>query len=335
MNTPKLRFKEFSGKWLKVKLGEVTTYTKGYAFKSYDYQDFGVRIIRVSDLSSDNIKMDIEKKYISEDKIKGLEKFLINQNEIIITTVGSKPHLIDSAVGRGIFVDMQNCGILNQNLLKINVNVNHNNRFLFSYINTQKYISFISDIQRGNANQSNITVADLFEYELYIPSLPEQQKIASFFTAVDQKLIALKKKKELLEQYKKGVMQQIFSQKVRFKDENGNPFPEWEERKLGEIINKNSRKNKGQEFSLVQSVSNKYGFINQEEYFEDRRIASKDTSNYYIIDKGTFAYNPSRIDVGSLAYKEDEATSIISPLYISFTTKKESVKDFYLLRWFS
>jgi type I restriction enzyme S subunit len=69
--------------------------------------------------------------------------------------------------------------------------------------------------------------------------------------------------------------------------------------------------------------------------FEDRRVASKDTSNYYVIEKGHFAYNPSRIDVGSLAYKFDDEISTISPLYISFRAKKENLNDDYLLNWFN
>ena len=109
---------------------------------------------------------------------------------------------------------------------------------------------------------------------------------------------------------------------------------EWEEKKLGEILIKNSTKNKKQKYSLVQSVSNKFGLINQEEYFENRRIAGKDTSNYYVIKKGYFAYNPSRIDVGSLAYKYDNETSIISPLYVSFKADSKLVLDYFLLNWF-
>ena len=130
-------------------------------------------------------------------------------------------------------------------------------------------------------------------------------------------------------------MQKIFSQDLRFKDDSGNEYADWEEKKLGEVLVKNSKKNKNQEFKLVQSVSNKKGFVNQDEYFEDRIIASKDLSNYYVIQKGDFAYNPSRIDVGSLAYKFDNNTSVISPLYISFKAVGDSLVDAFLLEWFT
>lgn len=76
---------------------------------------------------------------------------------------------------------------------------------------------------------------DLHQLDVLIPPLPEQQKIAEFLTAVDGRIAQLSRKKALLEDYKKGVMQQLFTQTLRFKDDDGNEFPEWEERTLGEV----------------------------------------------------------------------------------------------------
>lgn len=77
---------------------------------------------------------------------------------------------------------------------------------------------------------------DFLSIPILFPSLPEQQKIAEFLKAVDKRIELLQAKKEKLEAYKKGVMQQIFSQKLRFKMDDGSDFPDWEERKLGEIV---------------------------------------------------------------------------------------------------
>jgi type I restriction enzyme S subunit len=101
--------------------------------------------------------------------------------------------------------------------------------------------------------QPLITGGQLKSLKIFtIPSLPEQQKIASFLTAVDKKIEQLTRKKELLEQYKKGVMQKIFSQEIRFKDDNGQDYPDWEEKRLGDV-SKIAKRSKGKYNPLLDS----------------------------------------------------------------------------------
>ena len=211
-NIPRLRFPGFSGGWIGKNLGEVTTYTKGFAFKSEDYTGEGIRIIRVSDLDEDTIKIDNNKVFINIGKKALYSNYVLCKNDIIITTVGSKPELRESAVGRGIYVDRDNYGLLNQNMLKLNNSLNVNNRFIFSYINTDEYISYITSIQRGNANQSNIAITDLFKYRIFITSLDEQEKIAECLSSVDELITAQTDKIAALKEHKKGLMQKLFPQ---------------------------------------------------------------------------------------------------------------------------
>ena len=96
------------------------------------------------------------------------------------------------------------------------------------------------------------------------PSLPEQTHIATFFTTIDKKIAELKQKKELLEQYKKGVMQKIFSQELRFKDKDGKDFPKWERKRLGDVYsfkstNSYSRENLNYEIGEIKNIH--YGDI--------------------------------------------------------------------------
>ena len=238
MTAPKLRFGEFDGNWSLSSLGKMTTYFKGYAFKSESYKDSGIRVIRVSDLGRDSIKTDNDSIYIEANDASAYENWIIKKDDIIITTVGSKPHLVDSAVGRPIYVKNNNEGLLNQNLLVLRpIDETVDSYFIYAQLLDKKYLTYIELIQRGNANQSNITVKDFQDFETYITSKKEQTKIASFLSAVDEKISQLTQKHALLSQYKQGMMQKLFSQQIRFKADDGSEFGAWEETALSEVVN--------------------------------------------------------------------------------------------------
>jgi len=181
----------------------------------------------------------------------------------------------------------------------------------------------------------HINNSDLKDVVLQLPSLPEQTAIGTFFRILDELLTSNQRKVDGLKKMKSAYLQQMFPQtrehvpRVRFDGFSDS----WEKGKLGELLIKNSEKNTGQLISNVESVSNKFGFVKQTEYFEERQIASKDTSNYYVIRKGAFAYNPSRINVGSIAVKKNDDTSIVSPLYISFYIG-DKIAETFLWNWF-
>ena len=100
---------------------------------------------------------------------------------------------------------------------------------------------------------------------------------------------------------------------------------------IGQYITQVSKRNKDAKIDRVLSVSNKYGFINQDEQFEDREVASADTSNYKVVQKGDFAYNPARINVGSVAILQEFENGIVSPMYVCFTTNKELLPAYFEL----
>lgn len=112
----------------------------------------------------------------------------------------------------------------------IKPNLSTNIDFLTQYLDSISYVKYNTGTAQPKLNQEVCRTIPL-----NLPSLPEQTKIANFLTAIDEKITQLTQKYDLLKQYKKGVMQQIFSQKLRFKDEDGREFPEWEAKRLGDV----------------------------------------------------------------------------------------------------
>ncbi len=176
----------------------------------------------------------------------------------------------------------------------------------------------------------SISAARLANISLIIPQKREQQKISAFFSSVDDKLQSLKKKKNLFEQYRKGVMQKIFSLNLRFKDDNNNDFPIWQPKTLGEITYKAEKRNSLKEVLPIFSINNSYGFIPQSEQFEgiDSNERGYDISLYKIVDRNTFIYNPARINVGSIGYSDVSGRVLVSSLYVCFKTT-EMINDLF------
>ena len=121
--------------------------------------------------------------------------------------------------------------------------------YLLHFFLTNKGKTLLELASPGGAGRNKtLGQVEFLKLRFSLPTLPEQQKIASFFTAIDQKISQLKQKKNLLEQYKKGVMQKIFSQEIRFKDDIGQEFPKWEMKMLGRLV----KINKGEQLNKIE-----------------------------------------------------------------------------------
>lgn len=171
---------------------------------------------------------------------------------------------------------------------------------------------------------------DFGRIKFHLPSHPEQKKIAVFLGTVDDKISALRRKRELLQTYKRGLMQKIFSQELRFKADDGAEFPAWEKKRLGEIFHRVTRKN-NVNCRNVLTISAQQGLVNQKEYF-NKAIAAEDISGYYLLKHGDFAYNKSYskgYPMGAIKRLLHYHEGIVSTLYICFSAENTTDSRFF------
>ena len=172
------------------------------------------------------------------------------------------------------------------------------------------------------------------DFELSFPCHAEQQKIADFLSSIDEVIAASEQEVANLETQKKAVMKKIFSQEVRFKREDGTEFAAWETRDLGALTEEYKVRNKKRLPLDIYSVNNTIGFLPQSEQFQEAGyLSNADTSAYMIVPPKHFAYNPARINVGSIGYQNTGHTVQVSSLYEVFKTTDE-LDDSFLWHWF-
>ena len=240
---PASRFKEFEGSWIKKKLIDwklvVLDGDRGSNYPSGgDFQPEGYCLfMNAKNVTKTGFSFE-ERMFITKEKDELLRKGKLKREDLVLTTRGSVGHIAYYEQS----IPFENLRINSGMVVIRNENKLINSKFIYVNFHTPSLIRQVSTIAFGSA-QPQLTVKEINKFKFNIPSLPEQQKIASFLSAVDEKIQQLTKKKALLEQYKKGVMQQLFSGQLRFKDDtstslsagNENPYPDWEEKKLGEI----------------------------------------------------------------------------------------------------
>jgi type I restriction enzyme S subunit len=220
---PALRFPEFSGEWESKVMSNLGKFMGGGtpSTQQTNYWEGEIPWISSSDIDENSIQQIRINRFITDEAIKNSATKIIPTNSILmVSRVG---------VGKIAVSDRELC--TSQDFT--NLILQNDNAYFIAYLlksDTSKLLSY----SQGTSIKG-FTNADIGTLKLYIPALTEQEKVADFLGAVDEKIQQLTRKKELLEQYKKGVMQRIFSQELRFKDDDGKEYPDWEEKRLDEI----------------------------------------------------------------------------------------------------
>ena len=227
MNVPALRFKEFRGDWEAKKLRDISAQISYGLTVRPEYINDGIPLISAREIKDGVIDYEKAPKISQESYDKLSDKAMARKGDIFLSKTGT--------IGLIAYVSSNIPLAITQNIAVIRIeDESYFHSFILHSLRTRNFYKSAID----KVNQSTIMdlqLQDIRKLKISIPSLPEQTKIANFLTAVDDKITLLTKKADLLSQYKKGVMQQIFSQELRFKDDDGQEFPEWEEKSLGDI----------------------------------------------------------------------------------------------------
>lgn len=187
--------------------------------------------------------------------------------------------------------------------------------FWENYLAIPKMLNYYFSIATGSLIEKlRVHYSQFVKIKRPLPSLPEQQKIAEFLSMIDT---VIEKQREIVsawEERKKGVMQKLFSQKVRFKADDGSEFPKWKEKRLGDVFTERTERSKGGEILL--SVTIAQGIVRQSET-DKRNTASENKSNYKIVKRNDLAYNTMRMWQGAEGVSEYDG--IVSPAYTVIT----------------
>lgn len=229
MIEPKLRFKEDDGSdfpdWEEKKLGDVCdtlTYGMNAAAVKFDGENKYIRITDIDD-ESHCYKND---EFVSPDGELD-NKYLVCENDILLARTGAsvgKSYLYNKKDGKLYYAGF---------LIKAHVK-SENSKFIFFQTLTERYDKWVK-ITSMRSGQPGINANEYSDFTMNVPSLPEQQKIADFLSTIDTIIEKQRATVSAWEERKKGVMQKLFSQEVRFKADDGSDFPDWEEKKLGDI----------------------------------------------------------------------------------------------------
>ncbi len=316
-NVPKLRFKEFSGEWKTKQLKEVTTYVD-YRGRAPIKTDKGHFLVTAKNIKKGFIDYECSKEYVAKDDYANvMSKGLPEIGDVLFTT--------EAPMGNVAQVNDKNIALA-QRVIKLRAKKIILNSYLLHYMLSPIYQSLILKKSIGTTVQG-ISGKELHKTNISFSSISEQEKIASFLTSVDTKIEQLTKKESLLQEYKKGVMQKIFNQEVRFKDEDGNEFCEWEMKYGNEVFRTITNKNHNSDLPIL-AISQEFGAIPRDMIDYQISVTDKSVATYKVVEIGDFIIS-LRSFQGGIEYSNYKG--ICSPAYIILRPHIEVDDRFYKL----
>lgn len=317
---PELRFPDFDSLWEPKRIGDFVELVGGLTYTPDNLSDQGLLVLRSSNVQNSRIDL-VDTVYVDLD-IDPAKKTKVG--DIVLCVRNGSQRLI----GKSALVksDIENAthGAFMTALR------GEETSFVFQLLQTD---NFFREVRKNlGATINSINGADLRRFKFLVPTSPiERGKIASFHSALDEKIALLEQKKVLLEEYKKGCMQQIFSGQIRFKDDHGRDFESWERKKLNRLLFEPKERNRSEEFSKndVLSVSGEHGCVNQIDLL-GRSYAGESILEYHVVRHGDVVYtkSPLKRNPFGIIKANKGRDGIVSTLYAVYRPTKEASADY-------
>lgn len=302
---PKLRFLEFTKVWKSTKIGEIADIVGGGTPRTEveEYWDGEIKWFTPSEIGKTKYIFD-SKRHITDKGLKNSSAKLLPKDTILLSS--------RATVGE-ISIALTECST-NQGFQSLITKNNVDNDFIYYLISTIK-----NEFLRRSSGSTFLEISknEIKRIPINIPELSEQNKISNLFSAIDNKIEMLEKKHQYYQDFKKYLMQRIFSSqddKLRFdfNDEWKNiPF-----KKLLKEVNEKTTVNNQHEILS----STKEGIFTQKDYFADRNVASKDNTGYKVLRKNQIVLSPQNLWMGNINVNTEFDIGIVSPSYKIYET---------------
>ena len=315
LNVPNLRFPEFTEVWKDSNIGKCFDLYSGNTPSRMEKKHF---IGDVNWITSGELK----EHYIGDTKERISEK-AAEDNNLRILPVGTFVMAIYGLEAEGV---RGTCSItvktstISQACMAFTPKSNVSNEFLYSWY--KKHGNKIGIRYAQGTKQQNLSYDIIEKFPIRYPSIEEQEKLNTFISLLDKRIATQNKIIEDLKKLKVAIIEKVFSEKKC-------------NYKIGDVISQVSIRNKSKKETNILSVSNKWGFVEQSEQFEDRIVASGDITNYKVVRTNDFAYNPARINVGSIARLKRYESGIVSPMYICFHSQNALLPEYLELFFYT
>lgn len=313
MNEPKLRFPEFKSEWSHKKLECVAEIFDG-THQTPVYTDAGVGFVSVENI----LNIYETQKYISYedyDKYKNKPKM----NDIFMTRITAgiigETAIVTKDVPLAYYVSL--ALIRCKKILPF---------YLEKYIHSFQFKKELHKRIIHTAFPKKINLGDIGKCVIAIPDGNEQQKIADFLSTIDTAIEKQKATVEAWEERKKGVMQKLFSQEVRFKADDGSEFPDWEEKKLCEVMEVKDIKQIPSENAPLMAFIAYQGVAEKGDRYDRSFLVKSNEKKYKRTDFNDFIYSSNNLDVGSIGLNK-YGSAVISVVYEIFTFKENYIPD--------